>query len=226
MKVANLWKSNSWLVGGYTAQTVNLCGRILKCLSLGFLTFSATRCIFLAKFEEESLWFTESAPWVHTFLQLLVQICHNQMQTQKCMIFKFNTNLLLLNKHFFIAYYKSIATSYHDITIIVTMTIFNSISSPIILQSEVLVLDLVSLDKVTISLSKYISLWKISKAIFHGSGTLAICKNKYFEDQPNPSYFKLLFSGAFVWIISRMQDTPKNAKLFWADFFWTEEKFH
>ena len=45
-----------------------------------------------------------------------------------------------------------------------------------------------------------------------------ICQ-EYFEDQPNPSYFKLLFSGAFVWIISRMQDTPKNAKQFWANCF-------
>ena len=144
----------------------------------GFNFFShALHMIYsFSQFEEESIWFSENAPWVHTFLQLRVQICHNQMQTQKCMIFKFNTNLLLLNTHFFIAYYKSIATSYHDITITVTMTIFNFISFPIILQSEVLVLVLVSLDKVTISVSKYISLRKFFEAIFHGSGTLAICK--------------------------------------------------
>jgi len=59
-----------------------------------------------------------------------------------CKIFKFNTNLLPLDKHFFIACFKSIATSYHDIAITVTLTIFNFYQFPQHhpLQSEVLVL--------------------------------------------------------------------------------------
>jgi len=59
-----------------------------------------------------------------------------------CKIFKFNTNLLPLDKHVFIACFKSIATSYHDITITVTLTIFNFYQFPQHhpLQSEVLVL--------------------------------------------------------------------------------------
>jgi len=132
MKVANLWKSNSWLVWWWTRQPAKLLRQKLEMDPFKILLFiHSLHMIFIYKFEEESLWFSESAPSVCTSPQLLVQICHTtECRRKKCIIFKFNTNLLPLDKHFFIAYYKSIATSYHDITITVTLTIFNSYQFP------------------------------------------------------------------------------------------------
>ena len=138
MKVANLWNSNSWLVESsrlaskaLLLQTKAWNSSPLRVLLFHPLVAHIWYIISIANLNTNCYDF----PKVQTFPQLLVQICHNRMQSKKYIIFKFNTNLLLLVRHFFIAYHKSIATSYHDITIIVTLTILNSISFPIILQS-------------------------------------------------------------------------------------------
>ena len=108
----------------------------LKSPRFEVFTFSSTCCLQCISIEKDFLWFSESLSPV----QMLVAASGTNLpqSTIKCKLkmhnFPIQYKFATAGKTLFIAKSKSIATSYHDITITVTIDNFICMSYPFILN--------------------------------------------------------------------------------------------